>query len=95
MDCESMLIWNVRGLISRVRRDMALNFVSQHRVSLLCLQETKVSVVDDLWISNTLGSDFAYVVVPAIGSSGGILVAWRVERWVGTLAHPTPHDLMP
>jgi hypothetical protein len=42
MDQEKLLCWNVRGLNSRARRSVVRNIVLSERMSLLCLQETKV-----------------------------------------------------
>jgi exonuclease III len=43
----NFLVWNVRGLNSRARRKMVADLVFQEHVSVVCLQETKISVFDD------------------------------------------------
>jgi hypothetical protein len=44
-----------------------------HHARLVCLQETKLQIVNDFIISETLSSQFVggYDVLPAVGSSGG------------------------
>jgi exonuclease III len=37
-------VWNVRGLNGRARRNVVREFLVQHRATVVCLQETKVSV---------------------------------------------------
>jgi hypothetical protein len=45
-------------------------------VSLLCIQESKVVVPDQSFVSRMLGSCFDYVALLASGTRGGILIAW-------------------
>jgi hypothetical protein len=52
------------------------------KVSLLCLQETKLNVVNDDLILDLLGPDFDYVALHVVSSCGGILVAWRKDLWL-------------
>lgn len=52
-------------------------FLIQERPFLVCLQETKLSVVSDVLANEILGSDFAYVFLPAVGTAGGVLLGWR------------------
>jgi hypothetical protein len=54
----------------------------------VALQETKLDFVDDLVVAETLGNNFVsnYVVLPALGTSGGILLAvdenfFSITRW--------------
>jgi hypothetical protein len=49
MDCENVLIWNVRGLNSRARRVLVADYVSQECVSVVYLQERGDQVVYFLW----------------------------------------------
>lgn len=84
MDSEACLIWNVRGLKARARHQMVRTVVDQHRVSLVCLQETKRSVIDDTLIRELLGASFDYHYLSAQNTCGGILVAWRTNIWAGS-----------
>lgn len=78
MDPSKVLIWNVRGLNDRGRRDTVRKMVDSCRPSLICLQETKLSVISERDVLSILGRDFRHFVdLPAQGTLGGILVAWR------------------
>lgn len=56
MDCENILIWNVRGLNARAHRDAVRELVNAERLSMVCLQETKLSVISDFDIVQIVGS---------------------------------------
>jgi exonuclease III len=72
-----ILCWNVRGLNDPAKRDAVREFVASLRVSIVCLQETKLNVIDDFLVMQCLGPSFdGYVYVPAIETRGGILLAW-------------------
>jgi exonuclease III len=78
MDQCNFLIWNVRGLNSRARRDNVKTLVLDIKPSLICLQETKMSNIFDFDILSILGAGYSnFVFSPAQGTRGGILVAWR------------------
>ena len=81
MECNNVLVWNVRGLNGRAHRDAVHMLVDQETVSLLCLQEIKLDTVDDTLISTMLGTAFDYSYLPAVHTCGGILVAWRRDTW--------------
>lgn len=51
---------------------------------MLCIQETKVAKFDVSMIYDIMGTDFEYFYLPADGVSGGVLVAWRRDVWIGT-----------
>jgi exonuclease III len=79
MDQEKLLCWNVRGLNSRARRSVVRNVIITERMSLLCLQETKVHDFPVAWIYDVIGTDFDYVYLSAVNTLGGILIAWRYD----------------
>lgn len=81
MSTSHLLVWNVCGLNSRARRDVVREFVVQHRVSVLCVQETKVANFTVPMLHGLTGSCFDYMCLPAVGASGGALVAWRRDLW--------------
>lgn len=56
MNCENMLVWNVRGLNSRAHRDAVRELVIVERPSLVCLQETKMHVISDFDVMQVLGA---------------------------------------
>jgi exonuclease III len=66
------LCWNVRGLNDRAKRDSVKSVVVDLRPSIICLQETKLSIVSDYDILSILGAGFSnFVFKPAQGSRGG------------------------
>ena len=73
---------NVRGLNERARRTGVRSVVATTGASIVCLQETKLSVVTPVIVMETLGADFdAYFCLPAIDTRGGVIVAW-ISRMV-------------
>lgn len=79
MDSEACLIWNVRGLNARARRDTVRMVIEQERASIICLQETKLDVIDDRIVRDLLGGLFDYSYLLAQHTRGGILLAWRTN----------------
>jgi hypothetical protein len=51
------------------------------RPSLVCLQETKLHVINDYDVMQILGSGFDYSYLPTDDTGGGILVAWHSATW--------------
>lgn len=47
----------------------------------MCLQETKTDVIPAAWAAELMGTSFDYYYLPSRGASGGILLAWRTDRW--------------
>ena len=62
---ENIVVWNVRGLNARARRNVVRELVSQEHVSLISLQETKLDSCDDRLILDQLGWSFDYCFLPA------------------------------
>jgi hypothetical protein len=52
-------------------------------IPIVCVQETKLSVIDDFIVMQILGTGFDYVSLLADGTRGGVLVAWRSSLWSG------------
>lgn len=79
-----ILNWNVRGLNGGARRQVVRDMASDHHAKIVCLQETKLQAVSDLTISETLGNQFVggYAVLPAEGTSGGIIIACSVDEFI-------------
>jgi hypothetical protein len=69
--------WNVRGLNSKAKQDAVKIILQQYGATFVCLQETKLSSINDGIILNTLGQRFVSqcVILPAVGTRGGILLA--------------------
>jgi hypothetical protein len=76
------VVWNVCGLNRRARCLVVHELVRSEKVSLLCLQATKLNVVNDALVLDLLGLDFNYVALPMVFSCGGILVTWRKNLWL-------------
>lgn len=81
MQSENILVWNVRGLNDAAHRDAVRHFVSVEHGSLVCLQETKMALIDDYLNAQIVGAGFDFTFLPAVGTRGGILVAWRASTW--------------
>jgi exonuclease III len=80
MNPERVLIWNVRGLNSSARQDSVRSLVASSKIDIICLQETKLDVVTRGVLLSALGSEFLnFIELPAVGASGGILVAWKQD----------------
>jgi hypothetical protein len=84
MDSEAVVFWNVHGLNTRGHRDVVTELVYQERVSLICLQETKLHECNDALINSILGSSFIYSFLPVDVTWGGILVPWRSAVWTAS-----------
>jgi exonuclease III len=73
-----ILIWNVRGLNARARRTAIRSLVLSSGASIVCLQETKMEMIPSYIVLEALGSEFDdYTYLPAVGTRGGILLAWK------------------
>ncbi|KAG2658439.1 hypothetical protein PVAP13_1KG219610, partial [Panicum virgatum] len=75
------LVWNVRGLNSRARRNVVRELIAQENISLLSLQETKLDTCSAIIIMETCGAGFNFVFLPASNTCGGILLAWKSNIW--------------
>jgi exonuclease III len=72
-----IFVANVRGLNDRAQHSGVRSVVSTTRASIVCLQETKLSVVTLVIVMEMLGADFdAYFCLPATGTRGGVIVPW-------------------
>jgi hypothetical protein len=53
-------------------------------VSLICAQETKLELVDAAVVSQTFGPRYdGFDFIPAQGTRGGIILAWRSDHLRG------------
>jgi exonuclease III len=93
MDPQNILIWNVCGLNSRAHHHVVTDLVTQERISLLCLEETKIHVIENQFINAMLGPSFDYASLLANGTHGGILVAWRSAIWNASQVHQS-HNVL-
>ena len=80
-----VISWNVRGLSGFEKRKEVRALVQEKCMFILCLQETKLQVVNDgicvaLWGNQSISYSFR----PFVGASGGLLTVWdssKVEVW--------------
>jgi exonuclease III len=81
MDIMSMqytiLSWNMRGMNNAVRQEEIKQLMTIYSPDLVCLQETKLSVINLSVVRNALGSLYAnsFVYLPTDRTKGGILIA--------------------
>jgi exonuclease III len=77
MDHARLLFWNVRGLNSSAWQDSVRNLVCSLNIDVVCIQESKMSSCSRGTILSMLGVEFDnnFISLPALGASGGIIVA--------------------
>lgn len=77
----SVLNWNVRGLNNLARRRIVRDLASLHHASVVCIQETKLQLIDRQIVLETFGTAFAdsFCFLPAQYTRGGILLAFSVD----------------
>jgi exonuclease III len=91
-----IISWNVRGPNSIARQQEIKQLISVCKPDLICLQETKLQVVNISMIRNTLGLDFNnnFVFLPADGTRGGILIAARTSFLLLQNSFTTNHSII-
>jgi exonuclease III len=73
-----ILCWNARGLNDPAKRSAICDFLDSVSVSIVCLQETRLNVIDDFIVMRCLGPSFnGYAYFPVVETRGGILFAWN------------------
>jgi exonuclease III len=78
MDPSSILFWNVRGLNGTAQQDVVRKMVVSSKIDVVCLQETTMEEISRFDLIRLLGPEFdSFIFLPSVGSSGGILIAWR------------------
>jgi exonuclease III len=78
-NCQ-ILNWNVRALNDGAWQDSVSELVRSTGSTIVCIQETKMQVMDQIIkivVSRTVGAKFvnSYIVLPAEQTRGGILLA--------------------
>jgi len=80
-----IISWNVRGLGGVVKRPEVRKLICEKSSFIVCLQETKVQVIDDYFGAAVWGTSLhSYSFRLAVGVSGGLLIMWdssAVEVW--------------
>lgn len=83
-----VLVWNVRGLNNPARRNSVRLFLQSCNASLVCFQESKLVVGDNVMVGQTLGPAFdGFDFLPAEGTRGGILLAWKSDMLLVSTEH--------
>ena len=76
-DHMNYMSWNIRGLNCPARRSAIREVVQAHRISVLCLQETKVESWSSSLACEVGGPNLqGCIVLPAIGTRGGAAIFW-------------------
>jgi hypothetical protein len=93
-NCQ-LLNWNVRGLNDGARKDAVSELVRDTRSTIVCLQETKLQLVDQNVVWCTVGAKFAntYAVLPADQTRGGILLAVNEDFFDLSNVHLSTHAI--
>jgi exonuclease III len=92
MDHNSLVVWNARGLNAKSHHHTLRSLVDAEKPSVVCVQETKLSVLDDYTVMQLLGFGFDYVAMPA-DSTHSCVCGW-VGRggWLLDLRHGMLRD---
>lgn len=89
MDAQPLkvLVWNVRGLNTPARRTTISQVVAAGKPSLVCFQESKMEHVTPELVRHCMGNKFEnFFYLPAVGTRGGIILAW--DATVVSLSNP-------
>lgn len=80
-----IISWNVCGLGSVEKKNEVRSLVVENGPSIVCLQETKLSVCDTVLCTSLWGGmNHAFSYRPSLGALGGLLILWDsslVEVW--------------
>lgn len=68
-----VLFWNIRGLGAVGRQRQLRELVFEHRIDIVCIQETIKNDFSDRELRGLLGDQFTWRYVAAIGHSRGLL----------------------
>lgn len=78
-----IVTWNVRGLNERPKRLAIRQTMFLEKPDIICIQETKLSDVDNSQQKEICGRRLnEYTFLAARGTKGGMLLAWRGRRFV-------------
>jgi exonuclease III len=73
-----IITWNVRGLNDKSKRSSIRNFIKSKNPDIVCLQETKLSLVPENIYRQIFGRRYDKgICLLAQGTSGGIILTWK------------------
>lgn len=90
-----LLNWNLRGLNNPARRLVLRNIVSQQKATIVCIQESKLAMVDNNMIVEAFGPQFAnnFCFLPSDGTRGGVIVAASADYFDLSASSYTLHTV--
>jgi len=75
-----IISYNARGVGGFEKRNEVRKLVGEKKPFVLCLQESKLSVVDDVIVKSLWGSSSSgYSFQPSLGASGGLVIVWDTD----------------
>lgn len=78
----NVLCWNVRGVNASRKWDSIRNKVIEANCDIVCFQEKKRILIRFSTGEFCLNFD-AFLFVPSVGATGGLMVAWKSSRFDG------------
>lgn len=78
-----VISFNIRGLVSRVKKEELHSLIRKHQIDICCIQETKMENLTELncreiWGSNNVG----WAHRESVGRAGGIAILWNSNSFV-------------
>lgn len=84
----SILNWNIRGLNDPKKWAAIHNKIEESQCSIICIQETKREAIDSSYLRNSCPKRLnKFEILPSVGASGGLLIAWNEQIFKGQLYH--------
>lgn len=81
-----VLCWNVGGLNSESKWDSIRDKIVESKCDIVCLQQTKKEFIDTSFIKKICPPYLdAFVFLPSVGASGGIITIWKSSLFAGHL----------
>ena len=79
-----LLDWNVRGLGDENKCSLVHDVLTSCQPSIACFQETKLEAAPTIKLRSFLPTNFNnHAIMPSMGSSSGLLVAWDTSAYSG------------
>lgn len=80
-----MLLFNIRGVGSRVKRKEVQDLVRKNKIDLVCIQESKLDEVNEnvcrlIWGNNICG----WAARESQGRSGGLITLWDSNKFTSS-----------